>query len=600
MMFLRCLCLVFVSAFAVADSKSNATAASASFAVQNVRVFDGEKIISANTVVVRAGKITEIGSKLSTAGLRLIDGAGKTLVPGFIDAHTHNWGDAGKDALRFGVTTELEMMGDGRRMKTLQLKRDSLSQTDEADLYSAGYAVTAPGGHGTQYGNNPPTLAANADAKAFAQARFAEGSDYLKLIVEDFSAYGTSKRLPTLSQGQVLASVNAAKLNKKLAVVHVSTLASAQTVVDAGAHGMVHIFADVSADPNFVRSMTKQRAFMIPTLSVIAAVAGSGEGAKLSVDPRLQEYLSSTQKQSLSSSFGRSDSAQLTRAMASVRALKVAGVDILAGTDAGNPGTAHGASIHHEMKLLVQAGLTPIEALRAATSLPAKRFALAQRGKIAPGYRADLVLVEGDPTIDIEKTRAIAQVWKNGYALTRAPFPKVSAAPPAAVGKQGLISDFESGEAVVNFGSGWFPTTDQMAGGASIVALKNSKTGALNSKSALIVTGEIKPGFAFPWSGAIWFPQKTPMSPANYSKYSELVFHVKGDSASYSVMLFSGSEAQSIPQTQSFKTSATWQEVKLSLAEFAGADLTQLRGIAFTAGDGPRTFQFEIDQIEIR
>jgi imidazolonepropionase-like amidohydrolase len=599
-MFLRCLSLVFVSAFAVADSKSNATAASASFAIQNVRVFDGEKVISANTVIVRDGKITEMGSKLSTVGLSLIDGAGKTLVPGFIDAHTHNWGDAGKEALRFGVTTELEMMGDGRRMKALQLKRDSFAQTEEADLYSAGYAVTAPGGHGTQYGNNPPTLAANADAKAFARARFAEGSDYLKLIVEDFSAYSSSKRLPTLSQAQVLDSIQAAKENKKLAVVHVSTLASAKTVIDAGAHGLVHIFANVSADPNFVKSMTKQRAFVIPTLSVIAAVAGSGEAAKLSADPRLQEYLNSMQKQSLSSSFGRSDRAQLTRAIASVRALHAVGVDILAGTDAGNPGTAHGASIHQEMQLLVQAGLTPIQALRAATSLPAERFGLAQRGKIAPGYRADLVLLQGDPTIDIEQTRAIAQVWKNGFAVPRARFPKTTVAPPAAVGSQGLISDFESGEALVNFGSGWFPTTDQMAGGASIVTLKNSNSGALNSRSALIVAGEIKPGFAFPWSGAMWFPQKTPMSPANYSKYRELVFYVKGDNRSYNVMLFSGSEAQSIPQTQSFKTSASWQQVRLSLAEFAGADLAQLRGIAFTAGDEPGIFQFEIDQIEIR
>src|SRR5262249_60162703 len=83
-----------------------------------------------------------------------------------------------------------------------------------------------------------------------------------------------------------------------------------------------------------------------------------------------------------------------------VKALKAAGVRILAGTDCGNPGTAHGASIHRELALLVAAGLTPAEALAAATAVAAGAFALADRGRIAPGLRADLVLVDGDPTVD--------------------------------------------------------------------------------------------------------------------------------------------------------------------------------------------------------
>ena len=80
-----------------------------------------------------------------------------------------------------------------------------------------------------------------------------------------------------------------------------------------------------------------------------------------------------------------------------------------AGTDAPNSGTAHGASLHGELQLLVEAGLTPTEALAAATSAPAAAFHLTDRGRIAPGLRADLVLVEGDPTADILQTRAIVQ-----------------------------------------------------------------------------------------------------------------------------------------------------------------------------------------------
>jgi imidazolonepropionase-like amidohydrolase len=97
-------------------------------------------------------------------------------------------------------------------------------------------------------------------------------------------------------------------------------------------------------------------------------------------------------------------------------------VPILAGTDAPNPGTAHGISLHRELELLVRAGLPPVEALRAATSLPARAFRLLDRGRIAPGLRADLLLVGGDPTVDILATRNIRAVWKLGHATDREAF----------------------------------------------------------------------------------------------------------------------------------------------------------------------------------
>jgi imidazolonepropionase-like amidohydrolase len=98
-------------------------------------------------------------------------------------------------------------------------------------------------------------------------------------------------------------------------------------------------------------------------------------------------------------------------------ALRDAGVDILAGTDAahlGPPGMAHGASLHGELQLLVRGGLTPTEALRAATSVTARRFGLDDRGRIAPGLRADLTLVDGDPTVAIEDTLSTRRVWRGG------------------------------------------------------------------------------------------------------------------------------------------------------------------------------------------
>ena len=97
-----------------------------------------------------------------------------------------------------------------------------------------------------------------------------------------------------------------------------------------------------------------------------------------------------------------------------------AGVDILVGTDVAPVpvpnlgGLAHGASVHHEMQLLVKAGFTPIEALQSATSKPARCFGLHDRGRITEGARADLILINGDPITNISDTLSIKSVWFNG------------------------------------------------------------------------------------------------------------------------------------------------------------------------------------------
>src|SRR6185295_16812816 len=105
----------------------------------------------------------------------------------------------------------------------------------------------------------------------------------------------------------------------------------------------------------------------------------------------------------------------LTYARENVRILHAAGVPILAGSDV----PAHGLALHRELELLVQAGLDPVDALVAATSAPAAAFRLADRGRIAPGLRADLLLVQGDPTANIKNTRKIQRIWKAGVEVER-------------------------------------------------------------------------------------------------------------------------------------------------------------------------------------
>lgn len=110
---------------------------------------------------------------------------------------------------------------------------------------------------------------------------------------------------------------------------------------------------------------------------------------------------------------------KLAHAQAAVGALHRAGVPILAGTDAPSPGLAHGLSLHRELELLVLSGLTPLEALASATSEPARAFGFHDRGRVTEDRRADLVLVSGDPTVDIQATRDIVGVWKLGVRYAR-------------------------------------------------------------------------------------------------------------------------------------------------------------------------------------
>lgn len=567
----------------------------AGFAVRDVRLFDGDAFVEGATVVVVDGRITAVGRDVAIPdGVTIVEGEGRTLLPGLIDAHTHTWGDAQRDALRFGVTTELEMMGAVTSLADKHRHREAGGDTDQADVFSAGAAVTVPGGHGTQYGFPVPALQAGDDVDAFVQARIAEGSDFIKLMVEDLHGFGAAGRMATLGRDQITAAIAAAHRHGKHAVVHVSAMDDAQHALQAGADGLVHVFVDAVADPALLASATAGNAFVVPILSVIAGYQRADAGAALAADARLQSRLTSSQKASLGARFPAHMAAfpALDRALQSTRRLHEAGVTILAGTDAGNPGTAHGASLHGELALLVQAGLTPAEALRAATSAPAARFGLEDRGRIAPGLRADLLLVEGDPGADITATRAIVQVWKNGYAVAAEP-----AAPTAAALADGhrLAADFESGDLSSHFGGGWQAASDQMMGGRSNARIDWIADGAGGSAGAMRVTGDVVATGASPWAGVVFSPAATPMQPVDVSARQKLQVDLRGTPGDYALVLLG---AGSMPASHPITLGEGWQSVQVPLAEVRGAELSAMTGIAITrVATGP--FRFDVDNLHI-
>jgi len=573
-----------------------------SFVVTNVRVFDGEKTIDKTSVLVQQGKIAAIGSDIKIPkGIPSYDGTGKTLMPGLIDSHTHTYGDAQKDALRFGVTTEMDMFSDWHLLAKAKQQRESYARTDQADLWSAGTLATAPGGHGTEYGMKIPTLSTPAEAPAFVQARVDEGSDYIKIVMDDGSAYGPTVKIKSLTPDVTQALITAAHQHNKKAVFHIAALKHAKLLAEQGADGLMHIFFDQIADTAFIEQAKNRKLFIVPTLSVTGSLAGADEGKQLASDSQLQNYLTTTQSTSLKASFPKQwqNPVVLQNALASVKLLHAAGIPLLAGTDAGNPSTTHGASMHGELSLLVKGGLSPSDALNAATALPAKIFGLNDRGRVAPGMRADLILVSGDPTKNITDTRHIDVIWKNGYRFERVrttgALAQVAEFPATT-----MISDFEDGKIGSQYGSGWHITTDKQMNGESVAEINPVADGAQGSKGAMEISGEIKAGFAYPWAGVFFAPGNKPMQAINYSQSKELVFWVKGDGRSYSVMTFSGTQSGGVPPNQSFKTTESWQQVRLPLNGFEGLELSQVTGFSFNAGAPEGKFRFAIDNVEIK
>jgi imidazolonepropionase-like amidohydrolase len=401
--------------------------------IRGVRVFDGVSVYPSATISIRDGKIAElkIGDGPVPKEAEVIDGRGKTLIPGLIDCHTHAFLPGMlRQAAVFGVTTELDMFTVNLFARAMRAGQASGRALDRADLFSAGTLVTVKGGHGSQYRVPIPTISKPEEAQAFVDARIAEGSDYIKIAYDNGSELGL--KWPTLSREALGAVIRAAHARNKYAVVHALAREEARTALEEGADGLVHIFIDKPIDDAFIALAARREAFIIPTLTVLESARGIG-GASLADDPSLKPYLSSSNIKALRSTFPsekvKVDEVSAKRAAeissGAVRKLHKAGVAILAGTDAINPGTAHGASLHRELELLVDAGLTPLEAISAATALVGNKLRfLGNRGQLTVGAPADMVLVEGDPFTNIKATRAIVGVWKHGKRIDREAYRK--------------------------------------------------------------------------------------------------------------------------------------------------------------------------------
>lgn len=583
-------------------------ATAASFLIEHVRVFDGQKILTDKNVFIVDGKIQDSNFTGKPASdTTIINGKGRTLLPGLIDAHVHAYQDQ-ELPLLYGVTTQIDMFSNVTLVKAINEKMRKCENRDRADIISAGILATAPGGHGTEYGMTIPTLTKPEEAQAWVDARIAEGSHFIKIVIE----HGSDKRpFNSLDTATVKALVKAAHLRNKLAVVHIGTLKEAQDALTAGADGLVHLFNDRQISDQDMRDLVKsaksRHAFVIPTFAVLESMAGMKEQDVLS-DKRMTGLLSKSQMQALNTPYGPKPDVDLLKVPKMMTAaMHAAGVPILTGTDAGNSGTQYGISLHHELAALVDSGLSPAAALAAATSVPANAFRLKDRGRIANGYKADLLLVEGEPDKDISSTRNIVEVWKDGERVTaqreqkRQEVAKQNAQKNLLVEipADGRISLFSKDKLASPFGFGWHPSTDAPMGGKSSVTIKllEPTKDANTPANAVSIAGNINTGFAYPWAGLAFLPGNAPMEAANLSAADTLKFRVKGDGKDYNVAI--SVQGSYIPVSVRFKTTAEWQEVSIPFSRFKGMDPSIITILAFNAGPQTGEFQFEIADIRL-
>jgi hypothetical protein len=482
--------------------------------------------------------------------------------------------------------------------------------SDWADLLSAGALVTAAGGHGTEYGLKIPTITGPEEAQAYVDARISEGSDYIKIIYDDGGSYGLS--IPTVSKETLAGVIRAARTRSKLSLVHAVSYREAQDAIECGCSGPAHLFTDQVPKADFGAFVAQAKAFVIPTLTVLESITGVPSGVSLLAHPQFTPYFMEGDKANLKRSFlvlpGFSQNYRA--AEEAVRQLKAAGVPILAGSDAPNFGTAHGASLHRELELLVQAGLSPTEALAAATSVPAVTFGLTDRGRIKTGSRADLLLVQGNPVADIRATRNIVRIWKCGAALNRSDYlaaiersrveeTRLRDAPPPAGLDSGLVSNFEDMAPTTRFGMGWVVSIDGLAGGNSTARFRVVAEGANGSLGSLLIEGEVVPGFPFPWAGAMFVPGAVPGQAVNLSNEKRISFWAKGDGGTYRVML-SARSYWPVPVARFFVGSREWKHYTFEISDFDGMDGHDLTGVTFAAGLRPAKFALRIDEVRFK
>jgi imidazolonepropionase-like amidohydrolase len=388
------------------------------------RLFDGISLSGAGPtrVLVENGRVTAVGPSVSApSGSERIDLTGMTLLPGFIDAHTHLsylWSDTTRapnflgDYLGSPTVVAFEAARNAER--TLQAGFTTVREMGASDAIDVALSqavarglVTGPrivtaGPIYPPFGGRPDvkwppdgTAATAEEITRKTREYLGNGCDWIKIYVTG-GTFDDTSGTPFYTGAEIRAAVEAAHPRDRWVAAHAMGLEGARRAVEAGVRSLEH---GSRLDRATARAMARRGVYLVPTLYHLQWY--SDHGSALGYSSGYAERLAALQKEQF----------------ASVRHAREAGVAVACGSDAVY--SMHGENAW-EIVWLARAGLTPAEALRSATSVNAALLGMEREiGRVAPGYAADLVAVPGDPTKEIDAVLRPAFVMKGGKIVRR-------------------------------------------------------------------------------------------------------------------------------------------------------------------------------------
>ncbi len=436
----------------------------------------GSPAVRNAVVLVRDGRIDCAGPASACPvpeGVAVTDAAGSWIVPGLVDAHVHfaqtGWADGRPDAFDVRAKHPYESVQKGLRERPERFFRSYVCSGVTSVFDVGGYAWSLDLPARAENDSLAPRVAAAGPLLATVdfwlnlpgerQFLFLKDEESAKAGVAYLKSRGSSAvkvwyivnrdRPVEASEAAVLAAGAAAKKAGLPLIVHATGLAEAKVALRAGAKLLVHGVSDKPIDDEFLDLAKKAGAIYNPTLVVIdgyvaiAKAAAAGVAAPFDdpngcVDPATRTRLAATPEID-AASVADKVKARETRAAelratgaANLKRVRDAGIPIAMGTDAGNPGTLHGPSVHAEMEAMQAAGLSPMEVLLAATRSSAQAMGRNDVGTLAKGKRADFILVGADPLADAANLRKVNAVVRGGVFRTQAELRAIVAAEPAA------------------------------------------------------------------------------------------------------------------------------------------------------------------------
>lgn len=430
-------------------------ATAGSMIITGVSIVDAEagSVSEPRDILIDAGRIVAVvpaGTVTAPMGTPHLDGSGRFAMAGLIDVHAHV-GEGGiapaddstrdralRQFLRYGVTTVFVPGATGANDADFAVLRQRCRATPAAcpGLYGSGSLITAPGSHPMSTIFNmavdPPApameaigvtiLAPDADIPALIAAKQAAGVDAIKIIIEDGPPPWYPK--PRLTDEQIRAIVGAAHARSLPVFAHISNSEHVRIALDAGVDGILHGPVDRLPD-DLVRRMAERRMTFVATFALYDGFVTWARGERESdpyalagVEPSAIDSLTAPSFLAAAAEDEAGALGYLANASDNLRRVAAAGAPVALGTDVNNPFVFPGYSAHEELSWMVRAGLTPAEALRAATVGSAEFLRRSdQVGRVAPGHEADLILLARNPLERIENSRSIVAVMADGQPV---------------------------------------------------------------------------------------------------------------------------------------------------------------------------------------